>query len=77
MAAQLAAQGSSIAEHLEQLYQRYGQFIYRAGYYVSDPPSKSQGVFAGLRQGGNYPQVGHPRVFCISISIDMGMPAAG
>eukprot|EP00877_Chromochloris_zofingiensis_P010050 jgi/Chrzof1/5299/Cz15g21100.t1_GPM2[v5.2] len=56
MAAQLAAQGSSIAEHLEQLYQRYGQFIYRAGYYVSDPPSKSQGVFAGLRQGGNYPQ---------------------
>jgi phosphomannomutase len=55
MAASYYRAGSSVAQRLAQLYQKYGAHIYRAGYYIADPPSRSQGVFAALRQGGQYP----------------------
>jgi hypothetical protein len=31
--------------------------VSRASYYIADPPSKSQPVFARLRKDGQYPQV--------------------
>jgi hypothetical protein len=36
---------------------RYGQFVFRASYYIADPPSRSQPVFDRLRKDGQYPQV--------------------
>lgn len=35
----------------------YGQHVFRAGYFIADPPSRSQPVFDRLRSDGRYPEV--------------------
>jgi hypothetical protein len=55
MAAALAAQGTTVAQHLQALYQRYGHFVYRSGYFIADKPQYAQAVFDRLRHAGQYP----------------------
>eukprot|EP00878_Enallax_costatus_P023401 GHUV01024890.1.p1 GENE.GHUV01024890.1~~GHUV01024890.1.p1 ORF type:complete len:335 (+),score=38.25 GHUV01024890.1:362-1366(+) len=56
MAAAHYRRGTTVAQHLRELYHRYGQFVFRASYYIADPPSRSQPVFDRLRKDGKYPQ---------------------
>jgi len=49
MAAELYAQGTSVSEHLQELYRRYGFFVYRAAYFIADKPAKSAAVFERIR----------------------------
>lgn len=56
MAAALYRRGTTVAAHLADLYARYGQYVYRASYFVVDPPSRARPVFDRLRAGGAYPQ---------------------
>lgn len=55
MAASHYRRGTTVAAHLRELYNRYGQFVFRASYYIADPPSRSQPVFDRLRKDGQYP----------------------
>eukprot|EP00879_Flechtneria_rotunda_P023093 GHRR01024412.1.p1 GENE.GHRR01024412.1~~GHRR01024412.1.p1 ORF type:complete len:232 (+),score=67.06 GHRR01024412.1:534-1229(+) len=56
MAASHYSRGVTVAEHLQELYRRYGLHVFRASYYIADPPTKSQPVFDRLRKDGQYPQ---------------------
>jgi hypothetical protein len=49
LAAELHAQGATLAQHWQALQQRYGRFEYRSGYFVAQPPSRSAAVFQRLR----------------------------
>lgn len=49
LAADVYAHGSTLAEHWNQLLQRYGALYYRSGYFVASPPSRSAAVFERLR----------------------------
>lgn len=51
MAAHLYSQGTTLLDHLQHLYRLYGYYDYRAGYFIADPPSRSQLVFDSLRGG--------------------------
>lgn len=57
MSADLYAHGTSLGQHLQDLYKKYGYFTYRANYFIADQPHKSRAVFDRLRNGGNYPKV--------------------
>ncbi|PNH00635.1 putative phosphoglucomutase-2, partial [Tetrabaena socialis] len=52
LAAHTYGSGGTLDGLLRQLYDRYGFFDYRAGYFVADRPEKSRAVFAELRGGG-------------------------
>lgn len=66
MAAALAAQGTTVAQHLQALYQRYGHFVYRSGYFIADKPQYAQAVFDRLRHAGQYPtSVGGLKVMAV------------
>lgn len=57
MAARLAAEGTTVSQHLAALQQRYGTFVGRQSYFVAERPAQSAAVFDGIRSGGNYPKV--------------------
>ena len=56
MAASYYRAGSSVSQHLAELYRRYGTHVYRASYFIADPPSKSQGVYSPWRGAEGYPE---------------------
>eukprot|EP00873_Tetraselmis_striata_P004074 jgi/Tetstr1/424338/TSEL_014903.t2 len=56
MAARLAAEGTTVSQHLAALQQRYGTFVGRQSYFVAERPAQSAAVFDGIRSGGNYPE---------------------
>jgi len=54
MANAIYARGSSLTERLEELYEKYGYFGFRQGYFVADSPDKTCAVFQRIRSEG-YP----------------------
>ncbi|PRW56905.1 phosphoglucomutase PGM3 isoform B [Chlorella sorokiniana] len=49
LAADVYARGGTLAQHWLQLQQQYGTFEYRSGYFIAQPPSKSEAIFERLR----------------------------
>lgn len=49
LAADVYARDGTLAQHWQELQQRYGPFEFRSGYYIAQPPSKSAAVFERLR----------------------------
>lgn len=54
LAAHTYGRGETLEAVLRGLYDKYGYFDYRAGYFIADRPEKSRAVFAELRAGGQY-----------------------
>ncbi|KAJ2327446.1 hypothetical protein GGH92_010048 [Coemansia sp. RSA 2673] len=51
LAAQLHAQGKSVAEYLEDQYARYGYFVSANSYFVCPDPVKTAHIFSRIRYG--------------------------
>ncbi|KAJ2116025.1 hypothetical protein IW146_001847 [Coemansia sp. RSA 922] len=51
LAAQLHAQGKSVAEYLEDKYARYGYFVSANSYFVCPDPVKTDHIFSRIRYG--------------------------
>ena len=47
-------QGQSLAQHLQSLYKRYGEFVSNNGYFILDNPSTIPLIMDHITQGGTY-----------------------
>ncbi|GFR50885.1 hypothetical protein Agub_g13175 [Astrephomene gubernaculifera] len=52
LAAHVYGRGGTLEGLLRQLYDKYGYFDYRSGYFIADRPEKTRAVFSELRGGG-------------------------
>ncbi|KAJ2025751.1 hypothetical protein GGI06_000450 [Coemansia sp. S85] len=58
LAAQLHAQGKSVAGYLEEQYARYGYFVSANSYFVSPDPAKTGLIFSRIRYGPEADEAG-------------------
>jgi len=72
MAHAFYAQGKTLALHLQEIYNRYGEFCSDNGYFRCDDPSIVKKIMEQMRNGGNYfDRVGNYEVESVR---DLGSP---
>lgn len=65
-------QGLTLSDRLQQLYDKYGEFVSHNGYYFYTDPTVVSRIFDGIRGGGDYPtHVGEHEIASIR---DLGEP---
>lgn len=54
MAIELAHEGKTVFQHMNSLYERYGEFVSNNSYVICRDPAKIDAIFARLRNNGQY-----------------------
>lgn len=54
MAIELAHDGKTVFQHMDSLYQRYGEFVSNNSYVICRDPAKIDAIFERLRNSGQY-----------------------
>ena len=77
MANAIYARGYTLSRRLEELYEKYGYFGFRQGYFVADSPDKTCAVFQRIRSEGYPSEIGGFQVESVrdlGTGLDTSMP---